>query len=87
MQDLAILLELVVLVVVVIGLVDLEDLLQQVKEMLVVQVLQEQLQHTELEGVVVLVVQVLMAPILRVVMEVLVFNFHQHSKIQIQLLH
>jgi hypothetical protein len=81
-QDLAILLELVVLVVVDIFLVVVEDLLQQVKEMLVVQVFHQEVRHMDQVEVAVLAVLVLLAPVLRVVMEVLVFNFHQHSKIQ-----
>tara|TARA_X000001036_G_C20301468_1_gene652534 strand:+ start:147 stop:416 length:270 start_codon:yes stop_codon:yes gene_type:complete len=83
-QDLVILLELVVLVVVVIILVVLEDLLHQDKVMPVVMGIHQEVQHTELEVVVVPVVQVLMDLHLRVVLGVLVFNFHQHSAIHYQ---
>jgi len=80
-QDLATLLELVVLVVVDITLVVVEDLLQQVKEMLVVTVLHQVVQHMDLEVVVVPEVLDKTEHHLRVVMEVLVSNFHQHLEI------
>jgi|TARA_R100000084_G_C4610298_1_gene127748 hypothetical protein len=80
-QDLAILLELVVLVVVDIILVVVEDLLQEVKEMLVALVLHREVRHMDQVEVVELVALALLAPVLRVVMEVLVFNFHQHLEI------
>tara|TARA_Y100000004_G_scaffold167581_1_gene200238 strand:+ start:106 stop:654 length:549 start_codon:yes stop_codon:yes gene_type:complete len=76
-------LDLVDLAVVVISLVVLDKvLMSQDKEILVVMVPHQVVQHMDLEVVVVLEALDKTEHHLRVVMEVLVFNFHQHSKIQ-----